>query len=126
MSNPADPFLLIPMVFGGIVSVIGSVSAAILSWQNNRNTRDLKIAASENGERALENGRKSDEIHQIVNSGRTRLLADMATAQEEIRTLRETVALLDTRIVTLMATAEDTLHRSTDSSKPSRIEKAGS
>ena len=99
MSNTGDPFLLIPMVFGGIVSVIGSVSAAILSWQNNRNTRDLKIATSENGERARENGRKSDAIHVLVNSGMAKALADLTQAQEEIRTLRDLVNALNARVI---------------------------
>jgi len=73
-----DWTVLVPIIVAGICMVITTTFTAFSSFKN---------------------GRKSDAIHVLVNSGMTKALADLAAAQEEIRELRTLVTALNTRIV---------------------------
>lgn len=73
-----DWSVLIPLIFTGLGVLVTTITGAILSYRN---------------------GTKADAIHVLVNSGMTKALADLATAQEEIRTLRELVTALNVRVV---------------------------
>ena len=72
-----DWTVLIPLIFVGLGGVI---TTGFNAWKS------------------VSNGRKSDAIHILVNSGMTKALADLSTAQEEIRTLRELVNALNARV----------------------------
>lgn len=72
-----DWTVLVPLIFVGVGGLVTTVFNAVQSFKN---------------------GKKSDAIHVLVNSGMTKALADLSTAQEEIRTLRELVNALNTRI----------------------------
>jgi hypothetical protein len=73
-----DWAVVIPLLFAGGATLITAVGGVIIS---------------------VRNGKKSDAIHVLVNSGMSKALADLATSQEEIRVLRELVTSLNVRVV---------------------------
>jgi hypothetical protein len=58
----------------------------------------LLVTTTFNAVLSYHNGKKSDAIHVLVNSGMTKALADNAAQAEEIRTLRSLVQALNDRI----------------------------
>lgn len=74
-----DWTVLVPLIFAGFATLATSIIGALKSYSN---------------------GKKGDAIHVLVNSGMSKAVSDLATAQEEIRTLRELVNALNIRITT--------------------------
>lgn len=75
-----DWAVLIPLIFAGISLLITTGLGALQSYRN---------------------GKKSDAIHVLVNSGMTKALADLAAAQNEIRLLRDLTVSLNMRLALL-------------------------
>lgn len=83
-----DWAVIIPLIFAGLALLITTFFSAFGIYQNRKIEKTSK-----------ENGAKADAIHVLVNSGMSKALSDLALAQEEIRTLRDAVATLNSRII---------------------------
>lgn len=73
-----DWIVLVPIIATAVCTIIGVFFSTLLSYKN---------------------GKKADAIHVLVNSGMTKALSDLSTAQEEIRTLRDLVNALNARVI---------------------------
>jgi hypothetical protein len=80
-----DWAVLVPLIFAGLALLITTTGNLIISYRNGR--------------KADVNSDKADAIHVLVNSNMAKALADLATANEEIRALRTLVAALNARLV---------------------------
>jgi len=91
VSIAIDWVVLVPVIAAGFALIITTIFNSVLTLRNGR--------------KQDEGNKKSDAIHVLVNSGMTKALSDLASAQEEIRVLRELVQSLNTRMG-LQETAE--------------------
>jgi hypothetical protein len=81
-----DWAVLLPLIFAGLALLITTTGNLIVSYRN--------------GKKSDVNSEKADAIHVLVNSNMTKALADLAAAQEEIRSLRAVVVSLTARLAT--------------------------
>lgn len=79
-----DWSVLIPLIFAGFATLATTIIGTLKSYSNGRKS-----------DRASD---KADEIHLLVNSNMTKVLADLAAAQNNIAMLQSVVASLNGRL----------------------------